>query len=596
MEVSDRTLQTPRRLTVTRLAPLLGLAAALAATAIIVVAQPVGSPWWTYADADASYAANGLNLLHGTQVRFLDHPGLPLQELIAVAFGAQHTVNRVSGSSESRNAFVDRQMLNLDEARPIFRGLAIAFYAAGAALAFLLLARLLGHWTWGLAGGLLWIAAPGLAAMSIQYRPDVALSVLVLVFAYLLIRAVQSRSALLYGAAAVELGLTVMVKMHAAGLLVALALAAVWQPPEPGWPRRARATASDWLRRRRVWVGAALVVWLAIAVTLNAQLLPFALTTEQLVAALGPLLLVCGYTGLSLLVRRHVVRGLLRHVFDPFYAFLGFAFFIGLALPITLDIPDGMRSFIYVFNGLTGRGINQEIALFAVPLDQLFHAPLRQALVFFVLAGAAAVVGVVKREPLPVVCFVGAAVLGVMADARLAAVHYFAPAFVMSLPGAFWLLRISRGWRSSVLVWPLVIYALLPQFNDRHGPERSFEAFRAAQAPSLRFVASRLRPGEVGLAPHAWPNPDVRYFDLVEPYVFYTPAYPYRFLSTSERSLALSETRGLSFRYYTGPDAERITGTRQMEIGALGTFTVRRVGDAPNVVELLAGPRVARRS
>lgn len=572
------------------------MAAALAATAIIVIAQPVGSPWWTYADADASYAANGLNLLHGTQVRFLDHPGLPLQELIAVAFGAQHAANRVSGSSESRNAFVDRQMLHLDEARPIFRGLAIAFYVAGATLAFLLLARLFGHWTWGLAGGLLWIAAPGLAAMSIQFRPDVALSVLVLVFAYLLIRAVQTRSALLYGAAAVELGLAVMVKMHAAGLLVALALASAWRPPERGWPRRARATASDWLRRRRVWVGAALVVWLAVAVLLNSQLLPFTPTTEQLAAVLGPLLLVGAYVGLSVFVGQRVGGGLFRRVFNPFYAFLGSAFFIGLALPMTLDIPDGMRSFIYVFNGLTGRGINQDIALFAVPLDQVFHTPLRQALVFFVLAGVAAVVGIVTREPVPVVCFAGAVVLGVMADARLAAVHYFAPAFVMSLPGALWLLRRGRGWTSSLLVWPLLIYALIPQFQDRRGAERSLQAFRAAQTPSLQFVARRLRAREVGLAPHAWPDPDVRYFDLVEPYVFYTPAYPYRFLSTSERSLALSEARDLHFRYYTGPDAAQITGTQQMEIGALGTFTVRRLREAPNVVELLAGPRVARGS
>ena len=44
-------------------------------------------------------------------------------------------------------------------------------------LSFLFAARLFGHWTWGLAAGLLWAAAPGLTAMSIQLRPDVPLAV-----------------------------------------------------------------------------------------------------------------------------------------------------------------------------------------------------------------------------------------------------------------------------------------------------------------------------------------------------------------------------------------------------------------------------------
>lgn len=577
-----------------RLPALLGLAVALAATAVIVAAQPVTSPWWTYADADASYTASGLNLLHGTQVRYLDHPGLPLEELIAAAFGVRYAAARVTGSPESHTAFVDRQMLHLDETRSIFRGLAIAFYAAGALLAFVLLGRLFGHWTWGLAGGLAWIAAPGLAGMSIQYRPDVALSVLTLVFAYLLIRALQTRSALLYAAAALELGFTVMVKMHAAGLVVPLAIAAIWRPPGPGWPSTSSALVSDWLRRRRLWVGAGVVVWLGAAVPINYQLFPFSPTRDQLVAVLAPLLLIAAYTALGLAVGGRGSNGLLRRVFDPVHALIASALLAGLALPMTFDIPDGMRSFVYVFNGLTGRGINEGIPLFGASLRQLLETPLREALVFFGLAGIAAVVGALRREPLPVVCFAGAAVLGVMADARLAAVHYFAPAFVMSLPGAFWLLRRGRGWRSTLLVWPLLVYAILPQLENRNGPERSFEAFRAAQEPSLQFVAERLRPGEVGLTPNAWPHPDVRYFDFVEPYVFYSPDYPYRFLSTSERVLALAKDRGLRFRYYIGPDTEKVLGTRRMTIGALGEFTVRRVGAAPQVVELLAGPLVAR--
>ena len=139
-------------------------------------------------------------------------------------------------------------MLDLDRTRPVFRGIAIAWYLAGALLAFLLLGRLFGHWAWGLAGGLAWIAAPGLAAMSIQFRPDVPLAVLCLVFAFLVGRAVETRSPLLFAAAAFELGLATMVKLHAGGLLPALALAAVWRAPlaawQPPWRRFAWATGA----------------------------------------------------------------------------------------------------------------------------------------------------------------------------------------------------------------------------------------------------------------------------------------------------------------------------------------------------------------
>src|SRR5207244_10957822 len=149
----------------------------VAASLTLVLAQPLGSPWWTYADADAAYAASSLDELAGYPVRYLDHPGLPLEELGTLAFGAEELVQQTTGGVHSRRQFVDRQLLHLDRARPVFRGLAVAIFLLGGILWCLLLARLLGHWTWGLAGGLLWIAAPGLWPMSIQFRPDVLLGV-----------------------------------------------------------------------------------------------------------------------------------------------------------------------------------------------------------------------------------------------------------------------------------------------------------------------------------------------------------------------------------------------------------------------------------
>jgi hypothetical protein len=563
---------------------------------VIVAAQPVRSPWWTYADADATYVGSGLNLLLGEPVRYLDHPGLPLQELIAVAFGIDELVDRATGDTPSARAHVDALMLDLDRTRPVYRGLAILFYVAGAALASLFLARLFGHWGWGLAGGLLWIAAPGLTHMSIQYRPDVLLTVLVLVFAFLVGRAVETRSAALFAAAALTVGFTMTVKLHAAGLLPALALAAVWRHPAEGWAHALRRDASAWVRRHRVLLGALAVAWLVLAVALNARRFPFTPTLEQAAAGLVPLLVVADYLGLSLLARRPWAPGWARRLLDPFYGFLGLALLAGLAVPITLDLRDGLQALVSMENTLLGRGINEEVAAFSAPLDRLLEWPLRQALLVFVLAGVAALVGLVRREPLPVVWFLGAVVLGVMAQARLAAFHYFAPAFIISVPAAFWLFRRSRlgvALLAPAAVALLVVYALKPQLENRRGVPFDPE-LAAITARSFSLLERRLQPGEVALTPIYWPHPDTRYFDVVEPYVTYSPAYPYRFLSESYRSLDYARDRNLRFRYYTSPAVRELAGTQQLPIATLGTFTVRPLPDVPDAVELLAGPNTGR--
>jgi Dolichyl-phosphate-mannose-protein mannosyltransferase len=565
----------------------------LAVSLVVVAAQPVRSEWWTYADADATYTAASLNLLLGAPVRYLDHPGLPLEELGAAVFGVQEAVDRARGATSSTRAFVDGLMLDLDRTRPVFRGLAIGLYLAGAFLAFLLMGRLFGHWGWGLAGGLAWVAAPGLAAMSIQFRPDVPLALGCLVFAYLIGRAVETRSPLLLAAAAAELGLTAMVKMHAAGLIPALLLAAVWRHPREGWWPEFKDGLADIVRRNRAWLVPLGVALLALALVLNVRRLPWDPTTEQLVAVIGPPLLVADFFGLVWFARRFGLPRWTRRVLDPFYGFVAVAFLAGLALPVALSVPDGMQAMISLEKGLTGRGINETVDPFSASLDQLQHFPLRQALVVFCLAGVAAVVGLIRREPLPVVWFLGALVLGVMAEARLAAIHYFAPAFVVALPAAFWLIRRARPGAAPVLATVLVAYLVWPQLEHRHA--RPFDpGLRGAVAPSLTAVEARLQPGEVAVTPSYWPHPDTRYFDVVEPYVAYTPPYPYRFVSDSARAPEAMEDLGLRLRYYTGPLARNLVGEQELMLTGIGPYRVRPLAGVPDAVELLSGPGTGR--
>jgi hypothetical protein len=595
LEVSGRPVPAPRGLTAAlgslaagRAAAVLALAATLALSLVIVGSQPVRSPWWTYADADATYTAASLNLLLGEPLRYLDHPGLPLEQVGAGVFAVGEAFERLAGDTASTRAYVDSLLLDLDRTRPVFRGLAVAGYLAGAVLAFFLLARMFGHWGWGLAGGLAWVAAPGLAAMSIQFRPDVLLAVGCLVFAYLVGRAVETRSPMLFAAAAFALGVTTMVKLHAAALLPALALAAVWRRPPGGWWGDFRGAFARGVRRHRAWLLPLVGVLALLALLLNARRLPWETTSEQLVAVLVPLLVVGDFLGLAWLAQKLDAPRAVRRVLDPFWGFVATAYLAGLAVPVVLSVPDGMQATVAIEKGLTGQGINEAVEPFSAPLDQLTHFPLRQATFVFVLCGIGALVGLRRREPAPVVWFVGAAVLGVFAEARLAAIHYFAPAFVVALFGALWLVRRARL-GVPLLAAALVAYLVLPQLENRRS--LAYDAsLEATVAPSLRALEERLQPGEIAVTPSYWPHPDTRYFGVVEPYVAYTPEYPYRFVPDSARAPELAEDRGLRLRYYTGPLARGLAGEQELMLTEIGPYRVRPVGGVPDAVELLSGP------
>ncbi len=555
-----------------RALPILAFAATIAAALAVVLAQPVRSPWWTYADADASYTTSGLNLLIGQPTRYLDHPGLALEELLAVAGGVD-----AAAHGESAHAYVDSRMLDLNREKSLWRGLAIAFYLAGAALSFLAAAALFGRWWWGLAGGLLWLGAPGLAAMSVQYRIDVPLSVLLVGVAFGLARAVERRSASWYAATAVLLGLAMMVKMHAAGMLVALALAALWRPPESGWRTGLRAGLVRGLRRYRWPLASLLLLWLAAIAAFNYQRPTFRDLTRTQEEVLVLPVLIAVY-----LIAAAQARGRLRLVLNPFYGLLAAALFVGAALPATLVVDAGLQSFINVARGLRGGGINSGIEAFRGGYS-LTAFPLRQALVVFGIAGVAALVALVRRrnEPLPVVLFAGAALLGVMAAARLGDLHYYAPAFVVSAPAALWLLR--RSHLVGVLVAAVVVaYVVVPQIQNRNGPRHDTEAFAQQWAPTYAAVRAHLRPGEIAVLPSGYPNADERYFELVQIYVSHTPTYPYRFLPNSLLAARYAAAHGFRPRYYVGPDAK----PGRLDLTGFGSFAARPVGWAPDVVEL----------
>ena len=538
---------------------------------LVVDAQPLRSPWWTYADADASYTSSALNLMLGREVSFVDHPGLPITEAVAVAFGVQVLVEEQSLSERARLAFVDRTLLDLDSARGTFRGFGIAFYLAGALLSFLLAARLFGHWSWGLASGLMWIAAPGLAAMSIQLRPDVLLAVLSLVFAFAIARALETRSIVWFAGAAALVGFATMVKLHALALLPALAVAAAWRPAD------GRASR---LPDRRV-LGLVAAPWLLVALLVNAGRFPFGVTDGQAaVLAIGITIIAAALVAARLIPALRFASVLL----------CGFA--AGLLVPVTISVPEGLRSLVYVARNVSGNGVQEGIEPFSTPLADLGAIVGDRVVLLFVAALLAGVLGVVRRDPLPVVWAVAGLSMGAMAYARPPNVHYFAPSFLFAVLGLLWLLRREPRTRASLLVWPVVLFFVLPAWDVRGATAAEQQHFAGLVAPAKEYVDAHLRPGEVALVPSYWPFADSRFFELVEIYVEHTPNYPYRYLPTTSGVRPFAAVRLLRPRYYVGPQAVGLTVGTRVQLGELGEYTLVPANGPELVAEIVQGPGV----
>lgn len=74
-----------------------GAVLAVAAAVLMVWLQPARASWWTFADPDGAYVGSSLNILLGNHTNYLDHPGLPTQGVLALAFGAEYVAGKATG-------------------------------------------------------------------------------------------------------------------------------------------------------------------------------------------------------------------------------------------------------------------------------------------------------------------------------------------------------------------------------------------------------------------------------------------------------------------------------------------------------------------
>jgi hypothetical protein len=523
-------------------------AVALLATLVVIVAQPLGSPWWLYADADASYTATGIDLAAGEHTFLLDHPGMPLEAVMAITVETRYLAHKLTDPHTTPHSYAAARLLNLDDSRIFFRGFAILFYVLGALGAFVILWRLMGDPLWGLAGALMWMSAPEMQIMSIQFRPDGLLIGLVLAVGFLIVRAAERRDAWLYTLAALLLGLTITVKIHAAGLVPAFAIALLWRPPAAEWWPAWRRDLGAWLRRYKVPLIAFAVVWLVFCAILDWNRVPFSATHNQRVACALLALAFLGYLGVVRLATWGPLRRFSRGPLRPVGAVLVTALAIGIVLPATIAINDLPEMLVKIVEGLTGGGINQGISPFKLPWNELTHGPLLQALVLFGVATVAAVVGIVRRDLTPLIWWSAAALSGAMALARLGTTHYFAPGYVLSIPPALWLAqRMPRRFVAGAGV-ALVLLTFGPVVRHLQvGRHRA--SFVERQSAYVLQLENQLvtQPGVVALAEdYDSPTPDV------QEYVAWTPPYPYKLMSDSGVGLLTAEQRQMRPAYFIG--------------------------------------------
>jgi hypothetical protein len=539
---------------------------------VLVLLQPFASPWWITADPDGAYVGSALNVLEGHPTVYLDHPGVPNQEALAVVFGAQYVVQRIAGHTSGVRAFVAHQLLHLDGARPVYRGFTIALFVAASLAAYAAGARWFRDRRWGVLTGIAFACTPALAPIGFMTKPDTAGAALALVVAVLIAAAFERRSASLYLAAGALLGFALTVKLVAVGLVPALVVSLLWRPPARGWVGPTARAAVTAVRRRRTLVASLAVAWVALAAGFGIGRTGTAPGSSHLRLLIGVLALVGVYAACAAAAARRGPR-IARRLFDPFYLATAASLLAGIVLAAPLLLAQLPQVLLSIFETSTGSGLNASIEPFQYfALSSLGTYPLvvdALAVGLAVLAAAAgARVGVFWPAPLAL----AAVALFVEAAARLSIGYYYAPAFAVSIPGVLWLVR-NVGRRYGLALGSSTVAALLVLAVIHRAPSPQSDVDLSGNAWRL---AAQLPPGVIAVPAATYlPIDDVQYDELVVQYTYAAPDVQYRFVQAESPRIA---ENGLRLSYYTAPVAEIAAAARAGWLELSGRrYRVRRL-------------------
>jgi Dolichyl-phosphate-mannose-protein mannosyltransferase len=571
------------------------VAVTFAFVVVVLAFQPIGSPWWIYANADASYTASGIDLMAGEHTKYLGQPGMPLQDLMAITTETRYVAHKMTSEHETPHAYISQRLLHLDDSRIFFRGYAILFFIATVLLAFVTLSSLLGSPWWGAAGALLFLSAPGLPVMSIQFAPDVLLAGLVLAVGFLVVRAAERRDAWLYTLAALLLGVGTTLKVHAIGLAVPFTVALLVRPPDPRLPGE---QAKRWLRRYRAPLTAFLAIWVIFCVTFDRTRIPLRTTHHEAVVMTRVGLVALGYVALVAIVARFKpLRRLARGPAQPLGLVIAGAFAAGVLFPGTLVINDLPGMLVGMGQALGHGGVQRALPGTSPTWSELVHTPGLQAVILLALSGVAAGVGLVGRRLQPILWFCAATAMFALATFHPGPVANFAPAFVLSIPGVLWLARQLPRLAAPAAV-ALVAASLVPTLEKL---PKSGDAARLEerQAAAMTSIAKRVltRSGTVALTEDLTALPDIRWHDDVQQAIPWYPDYPYRFLPDSPDGVNTAARLHLAPAFYIGRLAAGVLEQQTVPI-QFGPYLMKPLpADAAprfgvGTTQLLSGPGI----
>lgn len=528
----------------------------------LLAAQPLRSPWWTGHDFDTVYAASAVTLFRGERSTFYDHPGVPLQELLAATLTADWAV---ADPGTSRGERADWFLNDLDRLRPYLRVFGALLFVGSALIAYAAVAWSARSVLAGFFAGLVLLASPDVTVWAAVVKPDPLLAALSVAAVALLVEGARRRSGALYIAAAAVIGFAVTVKVHALGLLAPLGLAVLlWCPPTAGIAEL-RAAAG---RHRRTLVASA-AAFLAVALVLNAPAAPPA--GRPLALLVATLLVLVAVIGAAWYAAR---RTRLR-LWIELAAALAAAGLAGAVLPNLLYASLPAPTLRGLAVTASGRGVEASSS-FVSPFDVL--SPWAA---LFVLAAVGLLLALRSADRPAVLWVVAVAAMGGLALLRYGSVHYYTAAVALLAPLAAPALKaLSRAPALVAVVFLVALYHPLQlQVDEARDRGTIAEATERVNA----WVEARLQPDEVALT--FLESDDGRTFALVRQYAPSTPPRRYRFLPATSRGAEYAVENGLDVRYViTGAETDPTT-----LLASLGLEGRAAPVDAPGFVYRVGG-------
>jgi hypothetical protein len=503
---------------------------------------------------------SGIGLFAGERSDWLEHPGLPVQEALALTLAADWLVTR---SGESRHARAEQWTRDLDRVVPQARFLALLLFASAAAAVFVALALTFRNPAWAAAGTAAFVALPTLVVVTPFLRPDALLSAAVLGVCALAATSVRRRRPDLLAAAAAVAGFAVSVKIQAVALALPLALATALLRREPLTFRPLWA----WARRHRRALGAAAAAWTVLCVVTNATAqAPESRELVRLVlagAAAGALLAV------SWLVLR---RTRLRRLGDigAAIALAAVCGFVVPNAPYATTLPELARD---TLANLTGSGVNTGIEPFSGAL-----LPPRPWLPLVAVAALGLLRALRAGEREALLWAAAGLGLGLLGAARLGLIHYYAPALAALIPlvlRAFGPPQRMRPWLVAGGTAALIALPLRSGFAEQRGYER----LAAASAAANDWAVGHLRAGEVAVTTES----DQTGFFYPRAFSSWDVPVDTRLLPATTAGIDFAREHGLAIKYVIVGGAAADSALAKRDLGA---DRLRAVPGAPQVFEV----------